>query len=83
MVCILAQDLVDRVDQAGRVAVYELLIFDESITSIVKRGNLNQLKTAIQAGTQGGMISMDTYAYQLAEQGVISQEDVNRFTTKE
>jgi twitching motility protein PilT len=82
-VCILAQDLVNRVDQSGRVAVYELLIFDESITSIVKRGNLNQLKTAIQAGTQGGMISMDTYAYQLAEQGIIPREDVDRFTKQD
>jgi twitching motility protein PilT len=79
IVCILAQNLVNRIDQAGRIAVYELLIFDESISNIVKRGNLNQLKTAIQAGAQGGMISMDTYAYQLAEQGIISRDDVDRF----
>jgi len=83
MICILAQDLADRIDKSGRVAIYELLIFDSGIRSIVKRGNLSQLKTAIQSGAQEGMISMDTYAYQLAEQGIISKEDVNRFTEQE
>lgn len=83
MICVLAQDLVDRVDQAGRVAIYELLLFDSSIQSIVKRGNLNQLHTAVQSGAGEGMITMDTYAYQLAQQGIISQDDVSRFTESE
>lgn len=83
MICVLAQDLVDRVDQAGRVGIYELVIFDPSIQNIVKHGNLNQLRTAIQSGAGEGMISMDTYAYQMAQQGVISQEDIGRFTENE
>ena len=83
MICVLAQDLVDRVDQAGRVAIYELLLFDPSIQNIVKRGNMNQLHTAVQSGAGEGMISMDTYAYQLAQQGIISQEDASRYTASE
>ena len=83
MVCVLAQDLVNRVDQAGRAAVYELVIVTPSIRNILKRGNLAQLKTAVQSGANEGMISMDTYAYQLAQQGVIAQGEVSRFTEAE
>jgi len=81
--CILAQDLVNRIDQSGRIAVYELLVFTSSVRSIVKRGNLSQLKTAIQSGVKEGMLSMDTYAYQLADQGIISHDEVNKFIEKE
>ena len=81
--CILAQDLVNRIDQAGRIAIYELLIFTSSVRSIIKRGNLSQLKTAIQSGVKEGMLSMDTYAYQLADQGIISHDEVNKFIEKE
>jgi twitching motility protein PilT len=83
LICIMAQDLVPRIDQPSRIAVYELIIFNQSIKNIVKHGNLNQLKTAIQAGASEGMISMDTYAYQLAEQGIISSDEVTRFTVQE
>jgi twitching motility protein PilT len=81
--CILAQDLVNRIDQSGRIAIYELLIFSSSVRSIIKRGNLSQLKTAIQSGVKEGMLSMDTYAYQLADQGIISHDEVNKFIEKE
>ncbi|MBU0727602.1 PilT/PilU family type 4a pilus ATPase [Patescibacteria group bacterium] len=79
LTCILAQDLVNRTDQSGRVAVYELLINDTGIRNILKHGNINQLRTAMQSGAKEGMITMDTYAYQLAEQGIIAQADVSRF----
>jgi twitching motility protein PilT len=81
--CIMAQDLVDRIDQSGRIAIYELLVFTSSVRSIIKRGNLSQLKTAIQSGVKEGMLSMDTYAYQLADQGINSHDEVNKFIEKE
>jgi len=79
LICVLAQDLVNRIDQSGRVAVYELMIADPGICNIIKRGNFGQLRTAIQSGVKQGMITMDTYAYQLAEQGIIAQDVVTRF----
>ncbi|MFC1734403.1 type IV pilus twitching motility protein PilT, partial [candidate division KSB1 bacterium] len=48
MVCVLSQDLVDRQDQVGLVAVFELMFMNQSIRSVIKRGNLVQLRTAIQ-----------------------------------
>ena len=83
LVAVLVQDLVERQDQPGLVAVFELMFMNQSIRNIIKRGNFVQLRTAIQSAAGEGMITMDTYAYQLAEKGIISQEQVNEFVRKE
>ncbi len=83
LVAILAQDLVQRQDQAGLVGVFELMVKNRSIEQIIRRGNFVQLRTAMQAGAEEGMFTMDNYAYQLAEQGVINQDQVNEFIQNE
>ena len=83
LVAVMAQDLVQRQDEAGLIGVFELMIKNQSIEQIIRRGNLVQLRTAMQAGAQEGMITMDGYAYQLAEQGAINQNQVNEFIQKE
>jgi len=79
LIAVLSQDLVDRAEQSGRVGVFELLLNTQNIRNIIKQGNLTQLRTAMQSAADEGMVTMDTYAYQLASQGVISQESVMRF----
>lgn len=79
----LAQDLVQRQDQPGLVAVFEFMFMNDSIRNVIKRGNFVQLRTAIQSSADQGMITMDSYAYQLSERGVINQEQLNRFIEKE
>lgn len=76
---IMSQDLLDRVDQPGRVAVYEILIANKGVKNIIKHGSLSQLRTAMESGLQEGMITMDAYAYQLAENGMISKEDMQQY----
>ncbi|MCK5616499.1 PilT/PilU family type 4a pilus ATPase [Candidatus Pacearchaeota archaeon] len=80
---VLAQDLVQRQDQPGLIAVFELLFMNDSIRNVIKRGNFVQLRTAIQSSAEQGMITMDSYAYQLSERGVINQEQLNQFIQKE
>ncbi|MFH0838533.1 MAG: PilT/PilU family type 4a pilus ATPase [Patescibacteria group bacterium] len=77
---IMSQDLLDRVDQPGRVAVYEVLVTDKGVRNIIKRGSLAQLRTAMESGVQQGMITMDSYADQLAENGIISKEAMAQYT---
>lgn len=79
LACILSQDLIDRSDQSGRVAIYELLIANNGIKNILRRGSIAQLRTAMQSGAKEGMITMDNYAEQLAEQGIVPPESVNSF----
>jgi twitching motility protein PilT len=83
LIAIMSQDLLNRIDRTGRAAVYELLIANPGIRNIIRHKNFNQLRTAIQSGAKEGMITMDTYAYQLAEQGIISQNDLAKYTEQE
>jgi twitching motility protein PilT len=76
---IMSQDLLDRVDQPGRAAVYEVLIGNKGVKNIIKHGNLTQLRTAMESNAEEGMMTMDAYAYQLAEHGIIAKEDVAQY----
>jgi len=83
LVAVMAQDLVQRQDQTGLIGVFEVMVKNHNIEQIIRRGNLVQLRTAMQAGGDEGMITMDSYAYQLSEQGVINQNQVNEFIENE
>ena len=79
LACILSQDLLDRIDMAGRAAVFEIMIANKAIKNIIRHNSLSQLRTAMESGIQEGMILMDTYAYQLAERGFISKDDAQAY----
>lgn len=83
LVCVLAQDLVPKADQSGLVAVFELMFVNQSIRNIIRRGNFVQIRTAIQAASDEGMFTMDSYAYQLSERGIIAQNQVTDFIQRE
>ncbi len=83
LLAILSQDLVDRADQTGRIAVYELLLSDQQVADALLRDRLDQLRTVMQSSAGEGMITLDTFAKQLAEQGVISAETAQEFIREE
>lgn len=76
---IMSQDLLDRIDQSGRVALFEILIANNGVKNIIKRGSLAQLRTAMESEGAQGMVTMDNYAIHLAERGIIAKEAVNRY----
>lgn len=76
---IMSQDLLDRIDQPGRVAVYEILIANKGVKHIIKHGTFSQLRTSMESETQAGMMTMDAYAYQLSDNGIISKEDMEQY----
>ncbi len=81
LVAILSQDLVPRSDQLGQVAIYEFLINDASIANLIKQGQLNQIRGTIHTSSQEGMITLESYARQLQEQGVIDESVASEFRT--
>ena len=83
LVAVMAQDLVEKQDNSGLAVVFEFMFMNQSIRNIIKRGNFVQLRTAIQSAAGEGMMTMDGYAYQLAEKGIITQEQVNEFVLAE
>lgn len=76
---IMSQDLMDRIDQPGRAAVYEVLVANKAVKNIIKHGTLSQLRTAMESGQEEGMLTMEAYAYQLAENGIIAKEELEQY----
>jgi len=71
---VVCQQLVPRVDGAGRVVAYELLLVNASIGNLIREGKDYQLVNAIQMGRAKGMRSMDESLLTLAQTGVISTD---------
>ena len=80
---IMSQDLLDRIDQPGRAAVYEILVATKGVKTIIERGTFSQLRTAMESGGPQGMMTMEAYAYQLAENGIISKEDSEQYVPQD
>jgi len=83
LIAVVAQDLVQKKDQTGQIALFELMFMNQSISQIIKRGNFVQLRSAIQSGAEAGMITMDSYASELARHNLISQEIASEYAQKE
>ena len=54
--------------------VLEILMGTPRVRELLKRGDLHELKMAIQQGDRDGMQTFDQSVYQLYEQGLIDQE---------
>ncbi len=76
---IMSQDLLDRVDQPGRVAIFEMLVGTNAAKNVIRRGMLSQLRTVMESEAGRGMVTMDQYASQLLQKNIISAEDAQRY----
>ena len=72
---IISQQLLKKVS-GGRVAAVEVLCATSGVRNVIREGKTYQLINSIQTGGQHGMQSMDMSLKKLAQQGLISQEDM-------
>ncbi len=73
---IICQQLVPRKDGKGVVAVYEVLVVNQAVTNLIRKGNLEQLINIITTGRAEGMIPFDASLRHLFDQGMISGAEV-------
>jgi twitching motility protein PilT len=71
---IIAQQLLPRVDQEGRVLATEVLLATTGIKSMIRDRKVNQLRSAIQMGARDGMHLMDRALLDLYQQGIITYD---------
>lgn len=72
---IIAQQLLPRIDQTGRVAALEILIATPAIRNIIREGKTHQLTSVIQTGAKFGMQPMDVALRDLYRRGVVSYDE--------
>lgn len=72
---IVAQQLVNKADGSGRLAVHEILIAVSGLGTLIREGKTNQVMSMIQAGQGEGMQSMDVALDRLVREGMITAHD--------
>ena len=70
---VIAQHLLP-LKKGGRIAAREVLINDSAVSNLIRENKINQLKSALQTGSQEGMISMEQSLNYLLRQGLITRE---------
>ncbi len=72
---VLAQLLLKRADGSGRIAVNEILISSNAVSSIIREGATQKLQDVIVSGKGQGMQFMDDAIWALLQQGVVSPHE--------
>lgn len=68
---VISQRLVRRCDGDGRVAAMEILLATQRVRELVKRGDIETLKSTMRGGADDGMQTFDMALYNLQQEGVI------------
>lgn len=76
---IVAQRLLPRKDEPGRVVATEVMMATGAIRNLVREHQTEQLPTLIQTGSQYGMHTMDKSLKELFEKGMISYDTAMSF----
>ncbi len=76
---VIAQRLIPRAPGKGRVAAMEIMLNTPRIQSLIRRGELETIRQAIEEGVHEGLQTLDQALLALYQQKKITQEDALRF----
>jgi twitching motility protein PilU len=79
MRAVIAQRLVPRGDGKGRVAAMEIMLVTPRIQALIRRGELETIRQAIEEGTNESLQTFDQALLDLFQRKIIQQEDAVRF----
>jgi twitching motility protein PilT len=77
---VIAQTLLPRADNNGRVAVLEVLFNTKSIANLIREGKTFQIPSAMQTGKRDGMITYEGYVESLVVRGLVRKETAQEFS---
>jgi twitching motility protein PilT len=72
---IVAQTLFKRIDKKGRVAAFEILVFNTAVANLVREGKTHQIHGMIQVGKKIGNQPLDDHIMEHVRMKRISTED--------
>lgn len=76
---VIAQRLVPRIEGKGRAAATEIMLVTPRIQALIRRGELETVRQAIEEGTNEGLQTFDQALFGLIQRKTIGQEDALRF----
>jgi twitching motility protein PilU len=76
---VIAQRLVPRTEGKGRVAALEVLLATPRVQALIRRGELETVRQAIEEGTNEGLQTFDQALFDLCQRKSIGQDEAVRF----
>src|SRR3954462_4465331 len=73
---VIAQLLLPRIDNPGRVAVFEIMVNTPSIAALIRDNKTFRIQSDIQTGAKYGMVTLDSFLVDKYLAGMISREEV-------
>jgi twitching motility protein PilT len=82
---VLCQFLIPRKDRSGRVLAAEVLLNNDAVANLVRKGKAYQLPSIMAISRERGMQSMDGELKRLVQEGLITEQEayVRAFDKKE
>jgi twitching motility protein PilT len=75
IIAVVSQLLLPKVNQKGRVAVFEIMITTPSIQNLIRENKTFRITSDIQTGAKYGMKTLDSSLYDLYAKGLLSYAD--------
>ncbi|MBU0701224.1 PilT/PilU family type 4a pilus ATPase [bacterium] len=72
---IISQRLIPRADGNGRVAAIEIMLVTPRIKDLIKKGEISQIRGAIQSGSKDGLQSFEEALHELYTKNLITFDD--------
>lgn len=74
IVAVVSQTLLQRLDGAGRVCAFEIMIATPAIRNLIRENKTYQITSEIQTGAKYGMKALDDHLKELYQAGVIGYD---------
>ena len=72
---VLCQHLIPRRDGSGRVLAAEVLLNNDAVANLIRKGKAFQIPAVVATARESGMQAMDTELRRLVREGVITPEE--------
>ena len=75
---VVAQTLIKRADDSGRVGAFEVLVGTNAVRNLIRENQIPQMFSMMQTGARYGMVTMQDAIADLLDAGVISKDEARK-----
>lgn len=78
---IVSQQLIPTADGSASVPAFEIMLCNAAIRNLIRNEKTHQIDSAIAAGTDAGMRTMDQSLFDLCKAGTITRESALQYSS--
>ena len=72
---VVSQQLLAKKNGPGRIVALEIMVANAAIRNLIREGKNHQINSILQMGGKAGMVTMDSYLFDLYSKGLISMDN--------